>query len=53
MIMAYKLDVVDFEDMDGLALPEYIEQDNSESNKNISNDFSTDALDIYDSYYEW
>ncbi len=53
--MAYKFDDVDYQDMDDLALSEHQERnewDNIESNKNKSDDYSMDALDIYDSPYE-
>ena len=52
MIMAYKFDGPDEEDMDDLALSEHIEWDSIESKENQSKDLSTDALDIYDSYYK-
>ena len=50
--MAYKFDDIDCEDMDDLALSERHERDYIESNKNKSDDYSMDALDIYDSYYD-
>jgi len=49
--MAYKFDDIDCEDMDDLALSERLEREDIESNKNKSDDYSMDTLDIYDSYY--
>ena len=51
MIMAYKFNDVDYEDMDDLALSKQIQWECIESKENQPEYFSMDALDIYDSYY--
>ena len=50
--MTYKFDDVDNEGMDDVALSEHIEPNYAESGNNKTDEFSMDALDIYDSYYE-